>query len=78
MPFVKEITPYTIESFEGIGGALCISVLDIDGKNDYSRIFNTPFRSIKMMRYWTGLKISKVVPYKYDPVIRKISTRLEL
>ena len=29
LPFVKESVPFTIATFERIGAALCISILDI-------------------------------------------------
>jgi hypothetical protein len=60
MPFVPETEPFTIQTFEEIGSALCISILDITDQNEYSRVINTPFRNIQTMRYWTAAKISKI------------------
>ena len=77
MPFVRETAPFTTEKLESVGRSLCISILDISDKNEFSRINNTPFRTLKMMRYWTAAKISRIVPYKYVPAIRKICIRLE-
>jgi len=43
---------------------MCVSLLDISGKNPYSRIKTAPFRSVHNMRLWTAAKISKIPPYK--------------
>ena len=57
MPYLNETKTFNIATFEGIGSALCISILDIVDKNEYSRVYNTPFKSIQVMKYWVAAKM---------------------
>lgn len=50
MPTFKHSKRFTLETFEEVGKALCISILDIIDKNPIARIKNTPFRTIDRMR----------------------------
>ena len=50
MPTCGKTEIFTLETFEGIGKALCISILDITELNPKSRIKNTPFKSLENVR----------------------------
>lgn len=72
MPTEKYSNRFTLEEFEGIGKALCISLLDIIDKNPISRIKNTPFRNITRMRLWVASNTIRLSPFKKDNVLKKI------
>ena len=78
MPFINETQPFNIATFEGIGSALCVSILDIADKNEYSRVYNTPFRTIEMMRYLTAAKISKIKPFKFHKSLNSFMKKIPI
>ena len=57
-PILKKIMK--IENFRNVGKNCMVSILDIFEKNPYSRIPNTNFKDISILRKKTGAEISHI------------------
>ena len=62
--------PFDIPAFEGMGRALVVSALDLEGANPWSRVPNSPFRTFQAMRTWANSFLNSS-----DPVLSTRSRR---
>ncbi|CAG9327499.1 unnamed protein product [Blepharisma stoltei] len=63
---------YDIKIFENVGKSICVSILDLIEKNQYSRLRVTEFQSIEDFKVHVAENVAKLVPYRYFNEIRKI------
>ena len=66
-----KITRFTIEAFENVGKALLVSILDIFEKNPYSRIPNTPYKSIDNIRKEIAMATTKIDRFRKEGNAKK-------
>ena len=57
---------YTVEIFENIGKNLLVSILDIFDKNPYSRILNSSYKNMDIVRREVALQVSKLDRFKKE------------
>ena len=62
--------PFDIPAFEGMGRALVVSALDLEGVNPWSRVPNSPFRTFQALRMWANSFLNSS-----DPVLSTRSRR---
>jgi len=43
------VTFFTVDILEGVGKSLCVSILDLVEKNAFSRLFTSPFETLKVL-----------------------------
>jgi len=63
---------YTPEVLEQVGEALCVTILDVAGKNPISRVKNSKWETLQNIRTMIAERLLTEVPYRFDPLVRKI------
>lgn len=51
---------FTVESYENVGKSLLITILEVFGKNPYSRIANSQFKNLEALRKDVMAQVGKV------------------
>eukprot|EP00357_Protocruzia_adherens_P000565 CAMPEP_0115022640 /NCGR_PEP_ID=MMETSP0216-20121206/31702_1 /TAXON_ID=223996 /ORGANISM="Protocruzia adherens, Strain Boccale" /LENGTH=1017 /DNA_ID=CAMNT_0002395425 /DNA_START=142 /DNA_END=3195 /DNA_ORIENTATION=- len=74
--YKKGTPPYDPQVLEDIGKGMCIAILDLADLNPMSRIKNSPFRNLSNLRIHVSEKLLAHVPYRFDPLFRKITKEL--
>lgn len=54
-----------------IGKAVCVSILDLSDKNEFSRVVNTEFSDLKGFKGEVAFDLLQRTPYRFDPLMRK-------
>jgi hypothetical protein len=57
---------YTADSFEHLGKAICIALLDTTGRNVYSRVPNSEYGDLMGIKVAVAEHIAKLIPFRFD------------
>lgn len=60
-----------MDVFHDIGKAVCVSVLDLADKNEYSRVVNTEHSDLKGFKGEVAFDLLQRTPFRFDPLMRK-------
>ena len=74
--YSKPLVEYNIGIYEDVGRAISVSLLDCILKNPYSRVLKTD-PELKMLKLEIASFIAAQIPFRYDPVIKKIRRNKE-
>jgi hypothetical protein len=57
---------YTHASFEGLGKAICVAVLDSTGENEHSRLPNSEFGDLMGCKLAVAEYVARQIPFRFD------------
>jgi hypothetical protein len=58
---------FTPDNYRNVGKNALVSILDIFEKNPYSRIPNTPYKTIESVRKETAFECARIDRFRLDP-----------
>lgn len=77
--YTNDVKPrFTIESYENMGKTVCLSILDIFNVNHYSRIPNTPYKSIDEIRKEIAKTVGRLERFRRSDISKKKNKVSEL
>lgn len=75
--YINGPPPFDIDIFEDVGKSICISILDLIGKNEFSRLKNSDFTDFDSFKLSVAEHVAQIVPYRYFNDIRKAAKNKE-
>lgn len=76
-PTVQTSDTYTTEGFEQLGEAIAISVLDMVGLNEYSRLQSSNYGNLQNLKINIALNLIKDPPFRFDNYLRKLNKTID-